>query len=173
MPLPKGATISEARVLLGNFLSDTGCYNICAQCPIYPGGEGCCHGCAKLSRDENGTPTGCGEPNLSCLSYTCGVLNEHLRRQDKLDEFIELTYGLRREGYRGCEKRPDDELIQITDPLSTIIDKEAVTIKSIFSGSAGAFLGGRYLAKEARAAVKSLLQGQQMARIRKIGRTRR
>jgi len=60
---------------------------------------------------------GCSTPNLSCLSYTCGVLNEHLRRQNKLDELTELIYGMPREGYRGCERRADDELLQIGDPL--------------------------------------------------------
>jgi hypothetical protein len=63
---------------------------------------------------------GCSTPNLSCLSYTCGVLNEHLRRQGKLDELTEIIYGMPREGYRGCERRDDAELLQIGDPLVEI-----------------------------------------------------
>ena len=64
--------------------------------------------------------TGCEEPNLSCLSYTCGVLNEHLRRQGRLDELISKVYGLPREGYRGCQRRADDEVIQALDPLAEV-----------------------------------------------------
>lgn len=125
MPLKEGTTAAEAREVLAVFLKDSGCYNICAQCPVYPGGEGCCHGCANLARGE-----GCTTPNLSCLSYTCGVLNEHLRRQDAyqrglfpnaLEELTELIYGLPREGYRGCQRREDGEMLQIADPLAEIV----------------------------------------------------
>jgi len=116
--ITEGMTVGEARTALSGFLSDSGCYDICAQCPIYPGGEGCCHGCAKLSKDESGAPTGCSTPNLSCLSYTCGVLNEHLRRKGLLEELTERVYGMPREGYRGCQRREDNELLQISDPLA-------------------------------------------------------
>ena len=123
MPLKPGATIGEAREVLSGFLKDTGCYDICAHCPTYPGGEGCCHGCPSLLRGEDGKVRGCGKPNLSCLTYTCGVLNEHLRRLpseeggSKLDELTQLIYGIPREGYRGCEPRQTSELVQIEDPL--------------------------------------------------------
>jgi hypothetical protein len=116
MPWKDGTTIGDAREVLSNFLRETGCYEICAKCPVYPGGEGCCHGCPSLMKGQ-----GCGAPNLSCLSYTCGVLNEHLRRQERLEEFIELTYGIPREGYRGCQRRGDQELFQIIDPLKNIV----------------------------------------------------
>ncbi len=112
MPFEKGTTVQKARERLSDFLQEAGCYDICAHCPVYPGGEGCCHGCPSLMKGK-----GCSTPNLSCLSYTCGVLNEHLRRQNKLDELTELIYGMPREGYRGCERRADDELLQIGDPL--------------------------------------------------------
>ncbi len=112
MPFDELTTVQEARETLSGFLQKTGCYDICAHCPVYPGGEGCCHGCSNLTKGK-----GCNTPNLSCLSYTCGVLNEHLRRQGKLDELTELIYGMPREGYRGCERRPDGELLQIGDPL--------------------------------------------------------
>ncbi len=117
MPWKKGTTIGEARETLAGFLEETGCYSICAKCPIYPGGEGCCHGCSNLKRG-----VGCTTPNLSCLSYTCGLLNEHLRRQDKLDELTQLIYGMPREGYRGCQRREDGELLQIGDPLEVIAE---------------------------------------------------
>ena len=123
MPLKPGITVGEAREELSSFLKDTGCYDICASCPTYPGGEGCCHGCPSLLRGEGGQVQGCGKPNLSCLTYTCGVLNEHLRRLpseeggSKLDELTQLIYGIPREGYRGCELRPTSEVIQIQDPL--------------------------------------------------------
>lgn len=112
MPFKEETTVQEAREHLSDFLQEAGCYDICAHCPVYPGGEGCCHGCPSLMKGK-----GCSTPNLSCLSYTCGVLNEHLRRQNKLDELTELIYGMPREGYRGCERRADDELLQIGDPL--------------------------------------------------------
>lgn len=125
MPWKEKTTVQEAREVIARFLEETGCYKICVRCPVYPGGEGCCHGCAHLVKDK-----GCSTPNLSCLSYTCGVLNEHLRRQGKLDELIEMTYGLEREGYRGCERRSDTELLQVSDPL-----EEAVANVRIPSGS--------------------------------------
>ena len=121
MPFEEGTTIQEAREILSDFLQEAGCYDICAKCPVYPGGEGCCHGCPSLMKGK-----GCSTPNLSCLSYTCGVLNEHLSRlaseeyPNKLTEFTKLIYGMPREGYRGCEKRPDNELLQIGDPLVEI-----------------------------------------------------
>ena len=123
------STVKEAREVLSNFLQETGCYDICARCPIYPGGEGCCHGCQKISRNEEDQMTGCGSPNLSCLSYTCGVLNEHLRRQGRLEELTEALYGMPREGYRGCQLRQDDEILQFTDPLA-----ETEILASISSG---------------------------------------
>ena len=116
MPLQEGTTVAEAREILSKFLEETGCFSICAQCPVYPGGEGCCHGCGNLARGK-----GCTTPNLSCLSYTCGVLNEHLLRQDKLVELVDLTYGMPREGYRGCQRREDGEVLQIVDPLAEIV----------------------------------------------------
>jgi len=112
-------TVGEAREAVSEFLRATGCYEICAHCPVYPGGVGCCHGCAHLVRNK-----GCGNQNLSCLTYTCGVLNMHLSRQssethgNKLNEFVALVYPLPREGYRGCEKREASELLQISDPLA-------------------------------------------------------
>lgn len=121
MPFPKGTTVQEARGQIAGFLDGTGCYNICARCPVYPGGAGCCHGCDQLVPGK-----GCSAPNLSCLSYTCGTLNEHLRRtyseeaESKLDELTQLIYGMPREGYRGCERRPDREVLQLGDPLVTI-----------------------------------------------------
>lgn len=126
MPFKPGTTVAEARAEISRFLGESGCYDICAQCPVYPGGVGCCHGCGKLARNEAGEVTGCGSPNLSCLSYTCGTLNEHLRRQpsnthaNRLDEFTDLIYGMPREGYRGCEKRPEDEVLQIENPLELV-----------------------------------------------------
>jgi len=121
VPLEEGTTVQEARERLSDFLQETGCYDICAHCPAYPGGEGCCHGCPSLMKGK-----GCSTPNLSCLSYTCGVLNAHLSRQpskdhpNKLTELTELTYVIPREGRRGCHKRPDDELLQIGDPLAEV-----------------------------------------------------
>ncbi len=120
MPWKEGATVGEAREILSNFLQETGCYTICAQCPVYPGGEGCCHGCGKLSRNESGGVTGCGQPNLSCLSYTCSVLDRHLIESERFEEFNDLVYGIPREGYRGCQPRQDKEVLQITDPLREI-----------------------------------------------------
>jgi hypothetical protein len=115
MPWKDGTTVAEARQRISDFLQEAGCYDICAKCPVYPGGEGCCYGCPNLMKG-----VGCSTPNLSCLSYTCGVLNEHLRRQDKLDKFTEMIYGISREGYRGCQRRGDSELLQIIDPLEEI-----------------------------------------------------
>lgn len=123
MPFKDGVSVAEARATISDFLRGTGCYDICAVCPVYPGGEGCCHGCGNLVKGK-----GCSTPNLSCLSYTCGVLNEHLRRlpseefPNKLDELTDLLYGLPREGYRGCQRRADGELLQIEDPLEVVAD---------------------------------------------------
>jgi len=117
--LKDGITVGEAREQVSGFLSETGCYDICASCPVY-GEDGCCDGCDHLVKGK-----GCGQPNLSCLSYTCGVLNMHLSRQDasgslfpnRLDELTDLLYGLPREGYRGCERRDEMEVLIIEDPL--------------------------------------------------------
>jgi len=123
MPFKDGVSVAEAREHIADFLQNTGCYDICSNCPVYPGGEGCCHGCANLVKGQ-----GCSTPNLSCLSYTCGVLNEHLRRlpsekhSNKLDELTSLLYGLPREGYRGCQRRSDNELLQIEDPLAVVAE---------------------------------------------------
>jgi len=117
MPLKDGTTIGEAREAVSDFLEETGCYEICANCPVY-GEDGCCHGCSHLVRGK-----GCGQPNLSCLSYTCGVLNMHLLGQEdeehgnKLLAFTNLIYGLPREGYRGCELRDPNEVLEVEDPL--------------------------------------------------------
>lgn len=117
MPLSDGIKVGEARGRISSFLSQTGCYEICAKCPVY-GEDGCCNGCSSLVRGQ-----GCGQPNLSCLSYTCGVLNMHLLQQpdeehgNKLLEFTDMLYGLPREGYRGCELRDPDEVLTIGDPL--------------------------------------------------------
>jgi hypothetical protein len=117
MPLKDEVTVGEAREEISSFLKGTGCYDICANCPIY-GEDGCCHGCSHLVRGK-----GCGAQNISCLSYTCGVLNMHLSRipdeehGNKLTAFTELLYGLPREGYRGCDRREPTELLQIADPL--------------------------------------------------------
>jgi len=123
MPFKNGISTIEARERITAFLTETECYDICAACPVYPGGEGCCHGCVRLIKGQ-----GCVSPNLSCLSYTCGVLNEHLRRlssenyANKLDELTDLLYGLPREGYRGCQRKPDNELLQIGDPLGVVAE---------------------------------------------------
>jgi hypothetical protein len=82
-------------------------------------------------RNPQGQVLGCGSPNLSCLSYTCGVLNEHLRRQGKLEEFIQMTYPLPREGYRGCQRREDHEVLQIADPLHDLIAEVHIGIPSV------------------------------------------
>ena len=117
MPLRDGITVGEAREVLSSFLKDTGCYDICANCPIY-GEDGCCNGCSNLVRGK-----GCQTPNISCLSYTCGILNMHLSRiQDKdhgnkLTALTDLLYGLPREGYRGCNRKESGEILQIEDPL--------------------------------------------------------
>lgn len=117
MPFKDGVTVGEARERISRFLQDTGCYDICANCPIY-GEEGCCHGCSHLVRGK-----GCSAQNLSCLSYTCGALNMHLSRipdeefGNKLTALTDLLYGLPREGYRGCDRRDPGELLQIEDPL--------------------------------------------------------
>lgn len=120
MPLEPGTTIGEARETIHAFLSSTGCYAICARCPVYPGGVGCCHGCAKLARSEKTGALGCSQPNLSCLSYTCSVLDRHLLEIGRFEEFNSLVYGIPREGYRGCEPRPGGEVIQIRDPIREI-----------------------------------------------------
>jgi hypothetical protein len=119
MPLKDGVTVGEAREEISSFLQEAGCYDICANCPIY-GEEGCCEGCGHLVPGE-----GCSNQNLSCLSYTCGALNMHLSRQDasdesfpnKLTQLVDMTYGLPREGYRGCELREEEESLSIGDPL--------------------------------------------------------
>ncbi len=126
MPLKDGTAIGEAREVLSAFLRETGCYDICAECPVYPGGEGCCHGCGKLV-----SGAGCEQPNLSCLTYTCSVLNQHLIEQGKFEEFTDLSYGLPREGYRGCTPRPPGELIQISDPLREV--KASIDLKKVYS----------------------------------------
>lgn len=131
MPWEQGTTVQEARTEIARFLKTAGCYDICAHCPVYPGGEGCCHGCPSLMRNPQGQVLGCGSPNLSCLSYTCGVLNEHLRRQGKLEEFIQMTYPLPREGYRGCQRREDHEVLQIADPLHDLIAEVHIGIPSV------------------------------------------
>lgn len=119
-------TYAEARAELSEFLRATGCYDICRSCPVYPGGEGCCQGCAHLLRNEQGKVQGCANQNLSCLSYTCGVLNEHLRRQadpefgNQLNALTQRIYGLPREGYRGCQKRASEETIVWQDPLRLV-----------------------------------------------------
>ena len=119
MSLKDEVTVGEAREEISGFLADAGCYDICANCPVY-GEDGCCSGCEHLVRGE-----GCSKKNLSCLSYTCGVLNMHLSRQDasdvlfpnRLAELTDKLYGLPREGYRGCELRSEAEVLQIEDPL--------------------------------------------------------
>lgn len=118
----EGKTIGEAREILSKFLLETGAYSICAKCPVYPGGVGCCHGCSHLVHGkEDGTA--CRNRNISCLSYACNTLATYLSLQsskthpNKLIEFLELTYGLPREGYRGCDRRPESELLEIEDPL--------------------------------------------------------
>ncbi len=126
MPLKDGVTVSEARARVSGFLKDTGCYDICANCPIY-GADGCCSGCEHLTQGE-----GCGKQNLSCLSYTCGALNMHLSRQDaseelhpnKLVELTDILYGLPREGYRGCDMKSENEPLKIGDPLGILMEME-------------------------------------------------
>ncbi len=126
MPLENGTTMAEAREIISGFLRETGCYDICARCPVYPGGEGCCHGCGKLARNEAGQVLGCGQPNLSCLTYTCSALNMHLlsipddEHGNKLMALTETIYGIPREGYRGCNTLPDNELLNISDPLAEL-----------------------------------------------------
>lgn len=126
MPFKDGTTVVEARERISEFLRETGCYEICAQCPVYPGGEGCCHGCGKLVQGA-----GCSQPNLSCLSYTCSVLNQHLIEQGQFEDFNDLVYGLPREGYRGCQPKPDGELLQITNPLHEL--KASLALKQGYS----------------------------------------
>lgn len=121
MPWKEGTTVEEAREKISGFLEKTGCYEICARCPVYPNGVGCCHGCGKLARDPNGQVTGCSQPNLSCLTYTCSVLDRHLIEGGKFEEFNDLVYGISREGYRGCQPRPDNELLEISDPLREVM----------------------------------------------------
>jgi hypothetical protein len=130
VPLKPGTTIGEAREAIQKFLSSTGCYDICAQCPVYPNGVGCCHGCAKLARSVSGEVLGCSQPNLSCLSYTCSVLDRHLLEIGKFEEFNGLVYGIPREGYRGCEPRPGGEVIQIKDPIREI--RAVIGVKPLY-----------------------------------------
>ena len=117
MPLKDGVTVGEARERISGLLNDSGCYDICASCPVY-GEDGCCTGCEHLVRGK-----GCGKQNLSCLSYTCGALNMHLSMQpdpvfpNKLANLTDLIYGLPREGYRGCELKSENEPLKIEDPL--------------------------------------------------------
>jgi hypothetical protein len=117
MPLKDGVTVGEAREEISGFLKDTGCYEICANCPVY-GEDGCCSGCSNLVRGK-----GCATQNISCLSYTCGVLNMHLSRipdeehGNKLTALTDKLYGLPREGYRGCDRKEPSALLQIADPL--------------------------------------------------------
>jgi hypothetical protein len=123
MPLKDGVTVGEAREKISGFLADTGCYDICSSCPVY-GEDGCCSGCDHLVKGE-----GCSKKNLSCLSYTCGVLNMHLIGQDasedlypnKLVELTDLLYGLPREGYRGCDQKSENEPLKIEDPLGILL----------------------------------------------------
>ena len=126
-----GTTVREAREYLSRFLKETGCYDICAHCPGYPDGEGCCTGCEQLTRDEAGQVTGCGSPNLSCLGYTCAVLNKHLDNQGRLTDLLDLVYGMPREGYRGCQRRGDGEVMQITDPLAEVTAKIRILSGSV------------------------------------------
>jgi hypothetical protein len=117
MPLKDGVTVGEAREKISGFLADTGCYDICSNCPVY-GEDGCCSGCDHLVKG-----VGCSKKNLSCLSYTCGVLNMHLSRKedqehgDQLTALTDMLYGLPREGYRGCDQRSPSEPLKIEDPL--------------------------------------------------------
>lgn len=110
-------TVQEAREEISSFLQDTGCYEICAECPVY-GEEGCCSGCEHLVKGK-----GCSNPNLSCLTYTCSVLNMHLLNQEdevygnKLYSLSKKAYGLPREGYRGCDLLDADQTIVLEDPL--------------------------------------------------------
>lgn len=106
-----GTTVGEAREALSDFLSRLGCYEICAKCPAYPDGQGCCFGCEKL------TPEGCSQRNLSCLSCTCAVLDRHLIEREQFEAWNDLVYGIPREGYRGVHPRPDEELLEVSDPL--------------------------------------------------------
>lgn len=126
MPLKDGILVGEAREKISGFLAENGCYDICANCPVY-GEDGCCSGCEHLVRGE-----GCGKKNLSCLSYTCGVLNMHLirkktddgvRHSNKLVELTDMLYGLPREGYRGCELRSENEPLKIQDPLGILMQE--------------------------------------------------
>ena len=113
-----GVTVQEAREEISSFLQENGCYNICAKCPVY-GEDGCCRGCSNLIRGS-----GCLTPNLSCLSYTCGVLNKHLLlipsedHGNKLVEFTNLVYGMPREGYRGVDRLPGDQELEMNNPLN-------------------------------------------------------
>lgn len=132
MSWSEDTTIEEARKKISSFLQETGCYDICAQCPVYPDGEGCCHGCGKLTRVKSGKITGCGQPNLSCLTYTCSVLDRHLLEINRFKEFNDMIYGIQREGYRGCEPRNGQELLQISDPLQEIKTTIEVNSKEYF-----------------------------------------
>lgn len=133
-----GKTAQEAREILRDFLKDTGTYRICASCPIY-GPDGCCRGCSHLVRGKD-DGSSCQNSNLSCLSYICNTLAIYLSKlssplhENKLMEFLQLTYGMPREGYRGCQGREDGELLQIGDPLGEVI-AEVFIEKGIISDS--------------------------------------
>lgn len=114
MSWKEGTTIGEAREVLSDFLRDTGCFKICAQCPLYSGGQGCCPGCEKL------TPEGCSQRNLSCLCCTCSTLDRHLIEMERFEAWNDLIYGIPREGYRGSHLRPDEERFEISDPLARV-----------------------------------------------------
>jgi hypothetical protein len=43
--------------------------------------------------------------------------------QGRLTEFVELTYPIRREGYRGCQRREGGEEMTLTDPLAEVVAK--------------------------------------------------
>lgn len=122
----QGKTVEEARDILKQFLQETGTYHICAECPIY-GPDGCCSGCSNLVRGKT-DGSACQNTNLSCLSYVCNTLALYLSKLpsdehgDKLKEFLELTYGMPREGYRGSQRRGEGELLQIEDPLKVVAE---------------------------------------------------
>lgn len=131
MPWKDGTTIQEARERLAQFLQEARCYDICAKCTLYPEtGEGCCAGCSNLAKDGTGKISGCGRPNLTCLSHTCSVLNMHLIRAGRLEEFVEMTYVLPREGRRGDQRREDHALLQVGDPLQELMMEVRIGIPS-------------------------------------------
>lgn len=126
MPWPEGTTVKEARRAIAHFLKETGCSDICANCPAYPG-AGCCSNADGTACPHLQPGAGCQSPNLSCLSYVCSVLIEHLRREGSLHRFLRLTYGLPREGYRGCQRREEGEVLQVTDPLAEVAAKICIS----------------------------------------------